>query len=95
MPRLIRNYLPILFISIVTWCIQVQAAPGGDSGNGKNNKVAVRKLVTLDEAVIQIKRDTNGRILTAETVTRKGKEVHRIKVLLPSGDIKVQYVKAE
>ena len=51
--------------------------------------------VSLDEAVARVKQQTNGRILTAETTERKGKPVHRIKVLLPNGSVRVMYVDAE
>ncbi len=51
--------------------------------------------VSLDEAVARVKKQTRGRILTAETTERKGKTVHRIKVLLPNGSVRVIYVDAE
>ena len=51
--------------------------------------------VSLDEAVARVKQQTKGRILTAETTERKGKPVHRIKVLLPNGSVRVMYVDAE
>jgi len=51
--------------------------------------------VSLDAAVKQVKQQTGGRILTADTVTRNGNKVHRIKVLLPDGTVKVMYINAE
>ncbi len=57
--------------------------------------VAARQAAeTLDEAVARIRRETGGRILRAETVTRDGERVHRIKVLLPDGRVKVFIVRA-
>ncbi len=57
--------------------------------------VAARQQAeTLDEAVARIRRETGGRILRAETVTRNGQRVHRIKVLLPNGRVKIFTVKA-
>jgi len=58
-------------------------------------RLAVREGVTLDQAVARVKQQTKGQILTAETIQRKGKPVHRIKVLLPSGSVRVMYVDAE
>ena len=58
-------------------------------------RLAAREGVTLDEAVARVKHQTKGRILTAETIQRKGKPVHRIKVLLPNGSVRVMYVDAE
>ena len=51
--------------------------------------------ISLDEAVARVKQQTKGRILTAETTQREGKPVHRIKVLLPNGSVRVMYVDAE
>jgi len=57
--------------------------------------VAARQAAeTLDEAVARIRRETGGRILRAETVTRDGERVHRIKVLLPDGRVKIFIVRA-
>ena len=45
--------------------------------------------LSLDAAVRLVKQQTGGRILSAETVTRNGDRVHRIKVLLPDGTVRV------
>ena len=58
-------------------------------------QLAARDEVTLDQAVARVKKQTRGRILTAETVERKGKMVHRIKVLQPNGSVRVIYVDAD
>ncbi len=57
--------------------------------------LAARAVPSLDEAVRQVKRRTGGRILTAETVVRNGRRVHRIKVLMPNGHVKIKYIDAE
>lgn len=56
--------------------------------------LAARDHVTLDQAVAQVKQQTGGRILTAETKNRDGQPVHRIKVLMPDGRVRVIYVDA-
>ena len=56
---------------------------GGDSG------------VSLNEAVQQVRRETGGRVLSAETVNQSGRTVHRIKVLTPSGQVRVVVVDAQ
>lgn len=58
-------------------------------------RLAAREGVTLDQAVARVKHQTKGRILTAETIQRDGKPVHRIKVLLPNGSVRVMYIDAE
>jgi len=58
-------------------------------------RVARQQGESLDAAVARIRKQTGGRILSAETVTRKGKRVHRIKVLLPNGHVKIFRVPAK
>lgn len=43
--------------------------------------------MSLDEAVAQARRQTDGKILSAETLRRDGRLVHRIKVLTPDGRV--------
>ena len=50
--------------------------------------------VSLDQAAARIKRQTGGRILAATTVTKGGRRIHRIKVLLPSGEVRIYQVNA-
>lgn len=57
---------------------------GGSSARG----------LSLDEAVAQIRRDTGGRVLSAETIQRDGRPVHRIKVLTPANRVRVYHVDA-
>ena len=59
-------------------------AQRGDDGGG----------VSLNQAVQQVQRDTGGRVLSAETVGQGDRRVHRIKVLLPSGRVRVVTVDA-
>lgn len=90
----IKNHLPVLFLGIMFCSIQLHAAPGSVRKNPKGIQ-AERQSVTLDDAVNRVKNRTNGRVLTAETVTKKGRRMHRIKVLLPNGDVKVIFINAE
>lgn len=48
-----------------------------------------RPELSLDEAVRRVQRDTGGRVLAAETLPGAGGAMYRIKVLLPSGRVKV------
>lgn len=45
--------------------------------------------MSLDQAVQQVRRDTGGRILQAETVQEGGRTVHRIKVLTPDHRVRI------
>ena len=50
--------------------------------------VAQRNCLTLGEAVEQVRRQYNGRIVSAETRRSGNREVHNIKVLTEDGKVK-------
>ncbi len=54
-----------------------------------------RRGVSLDEAVSKVRRQTSGKILSAETVVVEGKNVHRIKVLTKQGRVQRLQVDAQ
>jgi uncharacterized membrane protein YkoI len=43
--------------------------------------------ISLDEAVSRVRQQSDGRILSAETVRSNGRRVHRIKVLSRDGRV--------
>ncbi len=47
---------------------------------------------SLSQAVEQVRRKTNGRILSAETKVKGNREVHHIKVLTEDGKVKTHKV---
>jgi uncharacterized membrane protein YkoI len=51
--------------------------------------------LSLNQAVQQVKRETGGRILSADTVSQDGRAVHRIKVLTPSGQVRIVTIDAQ
>ena len=48
---------------------------------------------TLSEAVEMVKRQTKGRIVSAETKVSGGQEVHHIKVLTEDGKVKTHRIR--
>lgn len=50
--------------------------------------------VSLNQAVQEVQRETGGRVLSAETINQGGRSVHRIKVLTPSGQVRVMTIDA-
>lgn len=52
-------------------------------------RIARASGMSLDQAVKQVRKQTGGRILSAKTVSKKGQRTHRIKVLMPSGRVKI------
>lgn len=51
--------------------------------------------MSLDAAVRQVRQQTGGRILSAETVQSNGGRIHRIKVLLPDGTVRIMTFNAD
>ncbi len=45
--------------------------------------------MSLKQAISHIKQQSGGRILSAKTVSERGQALHKIKVLLPSGKVRV------
>jgi hypothetical protein len=50
--------------------------------------------VTLEQAADQVRKSSNGRILSARTTKFKGQFSHRIQVLTPSGRVKIVQIPA-
>lgn len=76
-------------------------ATGGAAGphvQGTYLRVAQRggeAGMSLNQAVQQVQHDTGGRVLSADTVNQNGRTVHRIKVLMPSGQVRVVTIDAQ
>ncbi len=88
MKRLITTFLMLLALSAGT----ATAAPGWGSSL---QRVAEKSSgVSLDQAAEQVRRQTGGRILSAETVTKNGRRVHRIKVLTPDHRVVIREINA-
>jgi len=46
---------------------------------------------SIDNAVQEVRTQTKGKIISADTVTIDNNQKHRIKVLMPNGHVKVFY----
>ena len=58
-------------------------------------QVAKREGLSLEQAAARIQRQTGGRILSADVLEKKGRVVYRIKVLMPSGHVRIFRVEAQ
>ena len=65
-----------------------------DEGSSRS-EASRRNGLTLDEAVARVRRDTGGRVLSAETRENRGRTTYRIKVLLRDGSVRVVNVDAQ
>jgi hypothetical protein len=76
---------------MISFPSSAQPFPGPD-GFGSQfipNRPESRPGLSLDEAVRRVQRETGGRILSAESVQGAAAVAYRIKVLLPSGRVRV------
>jgi uncharacterized membrane protein YkoI len=58
------------------------------AGNQPDYRVTQSGGKTLSEAIEQVRRQTNGQILSAQTKVSGNREVHHIKVLTKDGKVK-------
>jgi uncharacterized membrane protein YkoI len=63
-----------------------------ESGKSDNRVTQNSGGKSLSEAVEQVRRQTNGQILSAETRVSGNREVHHIKVLTKDGKVKTHKV---
>ncbi len=56
--------------------------------------IAAQGQTSLEQAVKRVRKQTGGRILSANTVDKGGRKVHRIKVLMKNGRVRVINVNA-
>jgi len=91
------KHILALFLIVTTFIIA--GAPGPVIAANEYHRIARQgggdAGVSLNEAVQQVKRNTGGRVLSADTVHRNGRRVHRIKVLTPSGQVRIVSVDAQ
>ena len=87
--------IPMRRLSIVLIFAALALGPLGASADDHEARpivVAQNNGKSLSEAVEQVRRQTGGRILSAETKISGGREVHHIKVLTKDGKVKTHKV---
>ena len=94
---MLKRFLVLL---LVVATLVVAGAPGAAFATGGGHYLIARRGggeagVSLNDAVRQAQRETGGRVLSAETVNQGGRTLHRIKVLTPSGQVRVVVIDAQ
>jgi len=82
-----RQILTILLI-LGGCCLASQATANSAEPVPAGLTVAQSDGMSLNEAVEQVRRQYNGRIVSAETKRSGNREVHHIKVLTEDGKVK-------
>jgi uncharacterized membrane protein YkoI len=95
MVRFIQNvFIAILLAASVVITASPPAAAGHRSQNNDYWMMARQARISLDEAVAMVQARTGGQILSADTVGKKRNTIYRIKVLMPSGHVRIYRVDA-
>lgn len=80
---------------LILLAIGVGTATAAPSWPGSLQKVARQSSgISLEEAAEQVRQQTGGRILSAKTVKKNGRRVHRIKVLTPNHRVVIREIDA-
>ncbi len=82
--------IPLLLMSIT----HSQASPLMATSQATTPMLLAQAGMSLQQAIQSIKQKTGGRILSAKTTSEKGKRIHKVKVLLPSGNVRVFRISA-
>jgi uncharacterized membrane protein YkoI len=83
------RFLPLLIISCL---LAVTPAAAQDAHGERRIQTAQNDGMSLSDAVEQVRRQTDGRIISAETRVSNGREVHHIKVLTKDGKVKTHKI---
>ncbi len=87
------KFVTCLFAALL---LSVALAPAQARRDARPDRHETRRQdgLSLDEAVARARRDTGGRVLSAQAREDRGRTTYRIKVLLPNGAVRVISVDA-
>lgn len=85
-----RSLLPLIAALVLASPLYAAGQKAADQPSYRVTglELAQRNCPTLSEAVAQVRRQYNGRIVSAETRRSGNREVHNIKVLTDDGKVK-------
>lgn len=88
-----------LLLPVLLACLGTTAVAGDRFGSDRNRHgpdpgrlLVTQNCPSLNEAVEQVRRQYNGRIVSAETRVSGNREVHHIKVLTEDGKVKTERI---
>lgn len=88
------KFMTCLFAGLLVWASVIPVEARRDE-RSSGSEATRRNGLTLDEAVARVRRDTGGRVLSAEARENRGRTTYRIKVLLRDGSVRVVNVDAQ
>lgn len=81
------RHISAIFLALALCVLTVPERAVAAQGHGAVLQLA-QGCTSLDQAVEQVRRQYNGRIVSAETRVSGGREIHYIKVLTDDGKVK-------
>jgi hypothetical protein len=76
-----------LLAGLLAWTATAPAQARRDGGSPRP-EAARQDRLSLDEAVVNLRRDTGGRVLSAREQEQRGGTRYRIKMLLPDASVR-------
>ena len=92
--KTMTKQLMILLLAVLPLALISTPAGAGD-GRFYLAQRGAQTGLSLNQAVQQVRRETGGRVLSADTVNQDGRTMHRIKVLTPSGQVRIVTIDAQ
>lgn len=81
------QFITCLLSGLLVWAASIPAEARRD-GRSPHHDTARQERSSLDEAVSNVRRDTGGRVLSAQKRERDRGTSYRIKVLLPNATVR-------
>ena len=85
--------IPVLIVLAFTMTPSF-ALPQQDHKQNPLIRLAAKDSMSVERAAAMVRKQTGGRVLSTDTQTHNGQTIYRIKVLMPSGVVKVVRVDA-
>jgi hypothetical protein len=76
-----------LLAGLLAWAAMAPAEARRDGRSPRHENPGQERL-SLDEAVVNVRRDTGGRVLSAQEHEQRNGARYRIKVLLPDASVR-------
>lgn len=88
------KFMTCLLAGLLAWAAQTPVEARRD-GRLPHHDGAGQNGLALDEAVVHVRRDTGGRVLSTQTRAQRRGTTYRIKVLLPNASVRYVDVEAQ
>ena len=87
--------IAICLLAALLAVVALTPAQARHDGHVPRHDSARQRDFSLDEAVVHVRRDTGGRVLSAQTREQASNRTYRIKVLLPNASVRYVEVEAD